>query len=102
MTIAWVYILTNQNHSVLYIGSTTNLKTRVWEHKTKQNPKFFTAKYNVYKLIYFEEFPELEDARVREIFIKKKKRDWKYKLISGVNASWIELDPELSRNAQLY
>jgi putative endonuclease len=101
MIIAWVYILTNSNHTVLYIGSTTNLATRVWEHKTKQDPKCFTAKYNVYKLIYFEEFSEVEDARAREIFMKKKKRDWKYELIGHMNPPWIELDPELPRNHQV-
>jgi putative endonuclease len=102
MIIAWMYILTNSNNTVLYVGSTNNLRTRVLEHKTKQNPKCFTAKYNVHKLIYFEEFSEVEQARIREFFVKKKKRDWKFELISRMNSSWIELDPELPRNAQLY
>jgi putative endonuclease len=102
MTIAWVYILTNMNHTVLYIGSTIDFTTRVWEHKTKQNQKSFTAIYNINKLIYFEEFSEVEDARAREIFIKKKTLKWKCDLIRTTNPSWIELSSEETRSSQLY
>ncbi|HEY0742269.1 MAG TPA: GIY-YIG nuclease family protein [Chryseosolibacter sp.] len=102
MIIAWVYILTNANHTVLYIGLTIDLATRVWEHRTKQNKKSFTAKYNVDKLIYFEEFQEIEAARKREIFLKKKTLKWKIDLINQLNPSWTELNPNVSRLSQIY
>ncbi|HEY0653223.1 MAG TPA: GIY-YIG nuclease family protein [Chryseosolibacter sp.] len=91
MVIAWVYILTNSNHTVLYVGSTVDLVTRVWEHKTKQNPKSFSARYNLNKLIYFEEFENVPHARARETFIKKKSNEWKIELVNLTNPSWIEL-----------
>jgi putative endonuclease len=102
MTIAWVYILTNSNHTVLYIGSTIDLRTRIWEHKTKQNKKSFTAKYNLNKLVYFEEFDDVERARSREIFLKKKTLQWKIDLVNTANSSWNELNPEETRSSQLY
>jgi putative endonuclease len=102
MPIAYVYILTNINHTILYIGSTVDFTTRIWEHKTKRNPKSFTAKYNLNKLVYFEEFIEVEDARAREIFLKKKTFSFKCDLITKINPSWIELNTEENRSAQLY
>lgn len=102
MIIAWVYILTNTIHTVLYVGSTVDLAVRMWEHQTKQYPKSFTAQYNVQKLIYFEEFVDIRSARLRESFIKKKTRDWKMDLINRMNPSWVELDPTAGRSAQLY
>ena len=102
MIIAWVYIITNSNHTVLYIGSTIDLRTRMWEHTTKQNPKSFFAKYNLNKLVYFEEFEDIETARVREFFIKKKTLQWKTDLINTTNPSWNELDPKETRSPQLY
>ena len=79
---AWVYILTNSHHTVLYTGSTIDLPTRICEHKTKHYPKSFTAKYNVDKLVYFEEFNNLEEARKRELLLKRKTRNWKIDLIN--------------------
>jgi putative endonuclease len=87
-----VYILTNKNHTVLYVGFTNSLGTRVWEHKTKQNPKSFTAKYNVYKLVYFENFADVNEGIAREKAIKNRPRKYKLELISKMNPSWDELD----------
>ena len=74
---AWVYILTNNRNTVLYVGVTNNLATRLWEHRTKQNPKCFTARYNVEKLIYYEGFTYIVDAIVREKFIKGNRENGK-------------------------
>src|SRR5687767_8381540 len=49
----WVYIMTNKHNTAFYVGMTNNLSTRVWEHRTKRNPKSFTAKYNLDKLVYY-------------------------------------------------
>ncbi len=63
-----VYILTNFNNSVFYIGITNNLKRRVWEHKRSMDADSFTGRYKIYKLVWFELFPTPEEA----ILIKNK------------------------------
>ena len=77
MHCAWVYILTNSRHTVLYVGVTNNLATRLWEHRTKQNPTCFTARYHIHKLIYYEGLDSIVEAIAREKFIKGKSRKWK-------------------------
>jgi putative endonuclease len=73
------------------VGVTNNLRTRVWEHKSKRNFKSFTARYNVDKLIYYEGFEFIIDAIAREKYIKRKTRKWKEELIEKVNPEWREL-----------
>jgi putative endonuclease len=91
MPAAWVYILTNANNKVLYVGITTDLRTRVWEHKTKQNKNSFTSKYNIDKLVYFESFELIADAIARESYIKNQTRVWKLELIKRTNRQMVEL-----------
>lgn len=91
MHCAWVYILTNNRRTVLYVGVTNNLATRLWEHKSRQNPKCFTARYNIDKLIYYECFGSIVEAIAREKFIKGKSRKWKEVLIQKINPEWREL-----------
>ena len=86
-----VYIVSNQSHSVLYIGVTANLLVRVTEHREKRNPESFTAKYNCCKLVFYESFPRIEEAIIREKQMKKWKREWKERLIIEVNPAWIDL-----------
>jgi putative endonuclease len=88
---AWVYILTNRHHTTLYVGVTNNLPARLYEHRTKQNPKSFTARYNVYKLVYYEGFESIVAAIAREKFIKRKTRKWKEDLIKTMNAGFTDL-----------
>jgi putative endonuclease len=73
----WVYIITNKLDTTLYTGVTNDLPTRLWEHRTKQNPSCFSARYNLYKLIYYESFELIADAIHREKHIKGKTRIWK-------------------------
>jgi putative endonuclease len=75
----------------LYVGVTTNLATRLWEHTTKQNPTSFTARYNIGKLIYYEGFISVVDAIAREKFIKGKSRKWREVLIGKMNPEWNDL-----------
>ena len=63
-------------YKTLYIGVTSDLKKRVWHHKNK-SVQSFTAKYNINKLVYFEEFTEVEQAIIREKRLKAWKREWK-------------------------
>lgn len=89
----YVYILSNKKDGVLYIGLTNELERRLEEHKTKIL-KGFTYKYNVDKLVYFEEFDTYEKAFTRERRLKKWNRDWKIKLIEKENSGWDDLSAE--------
>ena len=85
-----VYILTNFTNSVLYIGVTGDLKKRVYEHKNKVVDGF-TKKYNVNKLIYFEECSDVLSAIQREKNLKKWKRTWKLELVKKENPDLKEI-----------
>ena len=94
--VAWVYIMTNWSHSVLYVGFTTNLRTRVWEHCMKRNPNSFTARYSVNKLVYFQGFLSVSEAEDAEKYMKGKTRAWKRSLISKHNPYWKDLANPIS------
>ncbi len=87
----YIYILTNENNTVLYTGVTNDLKRRVYEHKIKLNPKSFTARYNIHKLIYYETFASIIDAIAREKQIKAGSRNKKNELINSFNLEWKDL-----------
>ena len=93
--IAWVYIMTNRSNSVLYVGFSSDLPTRVWEHQTKQNPNSFTARYSVSKLVYYQGFLSVTEAEMAEKYIKGKKREWKKTLITKHNPHWLDLTDEM-------
>ena len=88
--IYYVYILTNSNHTVLYTGVTNDLERRCYEHK-KKIIKGFTSKYNVDKLVYFEQLEFIDMAIAREKQIKGYSRTKKETLISNFNKEWKEL-----------
>ena len=90
----YVYILTNFTNSTLYVWVTNNLARRVFEHKTKII-KGFTEKYNINKLVYFEEFNDVELALNREKYLKKLSRKNKEKLICSFNNDWKDLSFDL-------
>ena len=90
-----VYILTNKINTVLYIGVTSELKWRIIEHKTKEHPQSFTAKYNVDKLIYYEFSDSIEAAIDREKYLKRKSRIFKLKLIKTQNPNWEDLSKDV-------
>ena len=89
----YVYILSNKPSGVLYIGLTNELERRLNEHKNKIL-KGFTYKYNVDKLVYFEEFDTYEEAFTRERRLKKWNRDWKIELIEKENPNWEDISAE--------
>ena len=86
----YVYILTNKKEGTLYIGITSDLKKRVWEHKNKVQ-KGFTSKYNANKLVYYEVFDDPENAIKREKRLKFWLRQWKLDLINKQNPQWKDL-----------
>lgn len=86
-----VYIMTNFKNTVLYTGVTNDLIRRVYEHKLGFDPKSFTSKYNITKLVYFESFHSIEEAIAREKQIKGGSRKKKENLINSVNPEWKDL-----------
>ena len=86
----FVYILTNKTNNVLYIGVTNNLTRRIIEHKNKLVPGF-TKKYNLNKLVYFEEFTSILDAISAEKTMKGWLRRKKIQLIKSKNPQWEDL-----------
>jgi putative endonuclease len=86
----FVYLLTNWNSEVMYVGVTNDLERRLYEHKNKMI-KGFTEKYNVDKLVYFEETQDIYAAITREKEIKKWRREKKNKLVNQVNPAWEDL-----------
>ena len=87
----YVYILTNKYNTVLYTGVTRDLIRRVYEHKSHADPKSFTSKYKVTKLVYFEETSNVRVAIEREKQIKSWSRDRKADLIFEKNPHWVDL-----------
>lgn len=85
-----IYILTNFNKTVLYIGLTGDLANRINQHKSFEVDGF-TKKYKTDRLIYFEEFENIMDAKRREKAMKKWKRSWKEELINQSNPNWDEV-----------
>lgn len=83
-------MLTNDRGNVLYVGVSENLKERIGFHKKRLTPGF-TKKYNVTKLVYFEELPGLEEALLREKYLKGKTRAKKNKIIEIKNPSFKDL-----------
>ena len=86
----YVYILSNITNSTLYVGMTNDLKRRLYEHKNKLLPGF-TEKYNVNKLVYYEETTDVKVAIQREKNIKKWNREWKLELIKKNNPLFKDL-----------
>jgi len=86
----YLYLLTNNNNTTIYIGVTSNLIKRIWQHKNKF-AKGFTYKYNINKLVYYEVYDNPENVITREKQIKAGTRENKINLINSMNPEWIDL-----------
>jgi len=86
----FVYIAVNNYNNVMYIGVTNNLERRMYEHK-EGLVKGFTYRYNVHKLVYFEQTTDINSAIAREKEIKKWRREKKNFLVESVNSGWSDL-----------
>jgi len=91
---AYVYILASRKNGTLYVGVTTDLVKRVWQHKQGETGGF-TRKYGVTQLVYHAAFVDLETARSKERALKKWRRSWKIELIENANPNWRDLYPDL-------
>jgi putative endonuclease len=97
-----VYILASGKHGTLYVGVTSDLLARLYQHR-EGLIKGFTSRYGVTRLVHFERFDDMEFAIVREKRLKKWNRDWKLNLIETSNPGWVDLaegfgfDPPVSK-----
>jgi putative endonuclease len=89
----FVYILTNKTNRVLYIGVTSNLERRIYEHKNKL-VEGFSKKYNLQKLVYYEVTNDVNSAIKREKQLKNWHRQWKINLVNQFNPEWRDLSEE--------
>jgi putative endonuclease len=90
----FVYILTNRKGGVIYIGVTNDLATRIEQHRSGAVSSF-TKKYQCHRLVWFEHFENIHDAREFERRMKAWKREWKIKRIEERNPEWDDLAPLL-------
>lgn len=87
----FICIITNNNNTTLYVGVTSNLSKRIMEHKEKRYHDSFSARYNLCKLVYYEQFQNIVDAIAREKQLKAGSRTKKVKLINDFNPEWLDL-----------
>ncbi|MDT3405045.1 GIY-YIG nuclease family protein [Mucilaginibacter terrae] len=90
-----VYIMTNKRHSVFYTGVTSDIVSRIWQHKNNVHPNSFTAKYHCHKLVYYFAYAHIEEAIAAEKLIKGGNRQSKIDLIVALNPDWKDLYEEL-------
>ena len=91
----FVYIVTNKNNTTLYIGVTSNLPKKILEHIEKRYENSFSSRYNLNKLVYFEQFQQIGDAIAREKQLKAGSRATKIGLIEKANPKWNDLFSEI-------
>jgi putative endonuclease len=89
----FVYITASKPRGVLYVGMTSDLTGRTWEHRERIIDGF-TKRYWVGRLVYFEEHESVEDAQRREWLMKRWRREWKINLIEKSNPTWRDLYPD--------
>jgi len=94
MKAGYVYIMANRKNGTIYIGVTSDLAKRVWEHKNNVVPGF-TKKYGCKLLVWYEAFDDIQQARHRELQMKEWQRKWKIRLIEENNLDWEDLYPTL-------
>jgi len=94
MQSSYVYIMASQCNGTLYVGSTSDLVKRIWEHKNNLIPGF-TAKYTIHLLVYYEVHNCYSEAARREKRIKNWGRQWKLHLIERMNPTWCDLYEEI-------
>ena len=90
----YIYIVSNKNRTVLYIGVTSDLYQRIWQHKSGLG-SVFTKKYNCIDILYYEFFQDIESAIRREKLLKKYNRKWKEDLIKSKNLHFKDIFDEI-------
>jgi len=90
---AVVYMLVSHKNGSIYIGMTKDLPARLLDHQQKINPRSYTARKNINRLVWFEDYDDISEAILRETRLKRWKRDWKIRLIEESNPNWQALCP---------
>ena len=91
----YVYILASRYRGTIYVGVSNDIARRVGEHKSGA-VKGFTRRYKVKRLVYFEAYDSILEARARERVLKRWRREWKFDLIEKLNPDWRDLSGDLS------
>lgn len=91
----YIYILASKPYGTLYIGITSNLVQRIYQHQ-QGLVDGFTQKYNIHQLVYYEIYSEVREALIREKRLKKWNRQWKINLIEQYNPQWVDLSKGLN------
>ena len=92
----YVYLMANRKHGTLYVGVTSNLVRRAYQHRASA-VNSFTSRYHIRRLVWFECYDDPLTAITREKEIKKSRREWKINLIEQTNPAWIDLFELLAR-----
>ena len=92
----WLYLIASKRNGTLYLGVTSDLRQRIWQHRTGAI-EGFSKKYGCTRLVWTEHFPNLHDARAREWQMKKWKRSWKIALIEKANPEWRDLWHDINK-----
>ena len=95
MRSGWVYVMTNKPFGTLYIGVTSDIAARVWQHRNGQG-SVFCKKHGLSRLVYAEEYPTIGEAIAREKAMKAWKRNWKLRQIIEANPDWDDLFEKLN------
>lgn len=90
-----LYLMASARNGTLYLGVTSDLLARVWQHRNEV-VESFTKKYGCHRLVWYEAFDDIQQARHRELQMKKWKRAWKVELIERDNPQWLDLFDRLS------
>ncbi|RYE53713.1 MAG: GIY-YIG nuclease family protein [Hyphomicrobiales bacterium] len=91
----FVYIVASGRNGTIYLGSTSNLPQRIWQHRNGVTDGF-TKEHGCHRLVWFEVYDSLEEARLRELRMKEWKRGWKLREIEGANPDWDDLYPQIA------
>jgi putative endonuclease len=91
----WVYLMTNRRNGILYAGVTSDLMKRAFQHR-EGSVMGFTKRYELKRLVYYEQFDDIRDAIQREKLIKHWPRAWKVRLINAMNPEWSDLYDSLA------
>ena len=94
-------MMSDKPRGVIYIGVTSDINDRVWEHKEKTY-EGFTEKYKAINLVWFERHPNIVLAIKREKSMKRYRREWKIKLIEGLNPTWMDLSDKIDEIDNVY
>ena len=100
MKAGFVYIMASRRNGTLYIGVTSDLVTRAWQQRNGAVPGF-TRTYGCKSLVWYAVFDDLQEARLRELQMKKWKRKWKLREIEEMNPDWRDLYPSLLEDSRL-